>query len=79
MFENLKPEQTWAGFIEGTPDALPAISPVKRVPGLVIASGFSGQGFGPGPGAGQVIADIVTGATPSVDISNYTFDRFDAA
>ena len=79
VFENLKPEQTWAGFIEGTPDALPAISPVKRVPGLVIASGFSGQGFGPGPGAGQVIADIVTGATPSVDISNYTFDRFDAA
>src|SRR5207244_5411334 len=57
----------WAGYIDSTPDGVPAIGETARVPGLILAAGFSGHGFGIGPGAGHLIADIVTGAEPLVD------------
>ncbi|WP_330447839.1 hypothetical protein FLP41_02055 (plasmid) [Paracoccus marcusii] len=46
------------------------------VPGLVLAAGFSGHGFGIGPGAGEMIADMVTGAVPALDPAAYHPDRF---
>jgi hypothetical protein len=46
--------QHWAGMIDVTPDAVPVISPVDSVPGFFIATGFSGHGFGIGPGAGRL-------------------------
>ncbi len=68
--------RTWAGFIDVTPDALPVISGVERLPGLYIASGFSGHGFGIGPGAGKVMAELVTGRPPSVDLVPFRLERF---
>jgi hypothetical protein len=49
------------------PDAIPVISAVDKVPGFFIATGFSGHGFGIGPGAGRLIAEMVIGATPVVN------------
>ncbi|MDH6230836.1 glycine/D-amino acid oxidase-like deaminating enzyme [Mesorhizobium soli] len=69
-------EQRWAGFIDATPDAVPVISPVKSLPGLVIATGFSGHGFGIGPAAGQLAANLVTGDTPIVDPTPFRYERF---
>jgi len=57
----------WAGYIDSTPDGVPGIGETAQVPGLVLAAGFSGHGFGIGPGAGHFIADLVTGAEPLVD------------
>ncbi len=68
--------QTWAGYIDVTPDAVPVISPVESVPGFVIASGFSGHGFGIGPAAGRLAADLATGATPLVDPKHFRLSRF---
>ena len=68
--------QHWAGLIDVTPDAVPVISPVEGLPGLVIATGFSGHGFGIGPGAGRLAADLVTGDTPVVDPMPFRFSRF---
>lgn len=68
--------QRWAGFIDATPDAVPVISPVGSLPGLVIATGFSGHGFGIGPAAGRLAADLVTGAAPLVDPSPFRYERF---
>jgi len=68
--------QRWAGVIDATPDAVPVISPVASLPGLVIATGFSGHGFGIGPGAGRLAADLVTGGTPLVDPAPYRYERF---
>ena len=68
--------QRWAGFIDATPDAVPVISPVKSLPGLVIATGFSGHGFGIGPAAGRLAADLVTGAAPLVDPQPFRYERF---
>ena len=66
----------WAGYIDSTRDGVPAIGETSTVPGLILAAGFSGHGFGIGPGAGHLIADLVTGSAPLVDPRPYHPDRF---
>jgi glycine/D-amino acid oxidase-like deaminating enzyme len=66
----------WAGYIDATPDAIPVISTVDALPGFYIATGFSGHGFGIGPGAGRLMADLVTGRHPIVDPNPFHFSRF---
>jgi glycine/D-amino acid oxidase-like deaminating enzyme len=70
---------SWAGFVDSTPDGVPGIGEVTGLPGLVLAAGFSGHGFGIGPGAGHLIADIVSGAAPIVDPRPYHPDRFQSS
>lgn len=74
-FGAAKIAERWAGLIDVTPDAIPVISAVPKIPGFFIASGFSGHGFGIGPGAGHLMADLVTGAPPIVDPTPYRFGR----
>ncbi|MHA6263472.1 NAD(P)/FAD-dependent oxidoreductase [Arenibacterium sp. CAU 1754] len=76
IFEKADIVQSWAGMIDVTPDAIPVISGVVDMPGMFIATGFSGHGFGIGPGAGRLMADLVTGATPVVDPHDFRLSRF---
>lgn len=76
LLRETKVQQIWAGLIDVTPDAVPVISTVENLPGLVIATGFSGHGFGIGPGAGHLVADLVTGAKPIVDPTPFRMSRF---
>ena len=64
------------GLMDVTPDTVPVISPVTSISGLHLAVGFSGHGFGIGPGAGALMADLVTGTTPSVDSKPFRLERF---
>jgi glycine/D-amino acid oxidase-like deaminating enzyme len=64
----------WAGYIDTTPDGVPGIGEIS--PGLVLAAGFSGHGFGIGPGSGHLVADLVTGREPIVDPRPYRPQRF---
>jgi glycine/D-amino acid oxidase-like deaminating enzyme len=66
----------WAGFVDSTPDGVPAIGEVPEIPGFILAAGFSGHGFGIGPGAGHLIADLVTGTEPIFDPAPYSPGRF---
>jgi len=66
----------WGGLIDVTPDGVPVISAVGAVPGFHLASGFSGHGFGIGPGAGRLMADLVAGDPPLVDPAPFRFARF---
>ncbi|MET3440500.1 glycine/D-amino acid oxidase-like deaminating enzyme [Variovorax paradoxus] len=66
----------WAGYVDSTPDGVPGIGEMSSLPGFVLAAGFSGHGFGIGPGAGHLIADIVSGAEPIVDPRPYHPARF---
>jgi glycine/D-amino acid oxidase-like deaminating enzyme len=75
IFRDMQVIERWAGLIDVTPDAVPVISAVPAIPGFFIASGFSGHGFGIGPGAGHLMADLVTGARPVVDPTPYRFQR----
>jgi len=68
--------QVWGGMIDAMPDTVPIISPVDGVGGLIVATGFSGHGFGIGPGAGHLVADMVTGAAPIVDPHSYRITRY---
>jgi glycine/D-amino acid oxidase-like deaminating enzyme len=67
---------SWAGFVDSTPDGVATISEVPSVPGLIVAAGFSGHGFGIGPGSGRLISDIATGTPPIVDPRPYSLSRF---
>ncbi|MBB3388252.1 glycine/D-amino acid oxidase-like deaminating enzyme [Rhizobium sp. BK275] len=74
--QNTSIAAAWAGYIDSTPDGVPGIGEIAAVPGFILAAGFSGHGFGIGPGAGHLIADIVTGNEPIVDPRPYHPDRF---
>jgi glycine/D-amino acid oxidase-like deaminating enzyme len=67
---------SWSGYVDSTPDGVPGIGEIPGIRGFVLAAGFSGHGFGIGPGAGHLVADIVTGATPIVDPRPYHPSRF---
>jgi glycine/D-amino acid oxidase-like deaminating enzyme len=75
-FAGMQEAERWGGLMDVTPDAVPVISDVSALPGFWIATGFSGHGFGIGPGAGRLMADLVSGATPVVDPTPYKFSRF---
>jgi len=75
-FRNVAVAESWGGMIDVMPDAIPVISAVDTVPGIFIATGFSGHGFGIGPGAGRLMADMVTGAPPIVDPAPFRLSRF---
>jgi glycine/D-amino acid oxidase-like deaminating enzyme len=75
-FGTVRIAETWAGMIDVTPDAIPIISAVDKIPGFFIATGFSGHGFGIGPGAGRLMADMVMGRSPLVDPAPFRLARF---
>lgn len=75
-FEKAVIADAWAGAIDVTPDSNPVIGPVAKIPGLSLATGFSGHGFGTSPAAGQLAADLVSAATPIIDPHPYRFERF---
>jgi glycine/D-amino acid oxidase-like deaminating enzyme len=68
--------EAWAGMVETSPDVVPIISDDPRLPGFYIATGFSGHGFGIGPGAGKAIAGLVTGDDSGIDLSSFRLSRF---
>ena len=76
VFEKAEIAQRWAGAIDVTPDAIPVISGIDTIAGFYLATGFSGHGFGIGPAAGKLAADLVTGRPPVVDPTPYRFNRF---
>jgi len=67
--------EAWASYIDSTPDAVPVISPTPGLGGLILAAGFSGHGFGIGPGAGHLAADLAIGAKPIVDPRPFRYAR----
>ena len=75
-FAGMQVVESWAGLMDVTPDAVPVIDQVARMPGFFVATGFSGHGFGIGPGAGRLMADLVAGDRPVVDPKPFRLARF---
>lgn len=75
-FRDVTIVEQWAGIIDVMPDVVPVISPVKSLSGFFMSTGFSGHGFGLGPGAGKLMAELITGETPCVDPGPFRFERF---
>jgi glycine/D-amino acid oxidase-like deaminating enzyme len=68
--------ESWAGMIEATPDAIPVIDEAENYEGFYIATGFSGHGFGIGPGAAKAITGMLTGNDSGIDLREFRLSRF---
>lgn len=70
--------RTWAGWIDVCVDHVPVISCVEEVPGLILACGFSGHGFGISPTVGILLSQMALQEDTVLDINDFRYDRFRA-
>ena len=75
-FQSMEIVERWAGAIDATPDVVPVIAALPKFGGLYLASGFSGHGFGLGPGAGKLMAQMLVGEKTCVDPAPFRYSRF---
>ena len=68
--------RSWCGWLDEAFDGVPFLSPVEEAPGLILACGFTGHGFGTAPSVGLMLAQMVLGEETVVDISPLRYDRF---
>ncbi|MEW2301536.1 FAD-binding oxidoreductase [Streptomyces sp. NPDC006655] len=66
----------YLGFRPYLPDHLPAIGPDPRAPGLFHACGHEGAGIGLATGTGQVLAQVLSGTSPALDLTPFRPERF---
>ncbi|MGH7312694.1 MAG: NAD(P)/FAD-dependent oxidoreductase, partial [Candidatus Rokuibacteriota bacterium] len=70
--------QGYAGAFDITPDWMPILDQ-SPLGGFWIAAGLSGHGFKLAPAIGEMMAALITGASPPVSSVPFRFDRFAAA
>ncbi len=75
VFERTSVRERWTGAMPMTSDNMPVISGVDSVPGLFVGTGFM-YGLTMGPGTGLVLADLVTGKKPAIDVKPFRLSRF---
>ena len=76
LLADAKIVRTWGGWIDMCHDGVPVISKVEEVPGMILACGFPGHGFGTAPAVGLMLAQMTVGEKTAVDISALAYDRF---
>jgi D-hydroxyproline dehydrogenase subunit beta len=74
--EGLALDATWAGLRPWLPGGLPAIGPTKAADGLFTATGHEGAGVAHGPITGRLIAQVISGERPELDLAPFDPDRF---
>lgn len=72
----LDPIEIWRGLRPCSPDGLPIIGRPARIHNLTIATGHGTLGVSLGPITGQLVAEIVTGEKPSLDVTPLGPNRF---
>ncbi len=77
MFGDLgKVDDTWLGFRPTFPDALPVIGPSHRSEHILFAFGHQHLGLTLGGATGMLIADLLAGREPAIDLEPYSAARF---
>jgi D-amino-acid dehydrogenase len=72
----LEPLEIWRGLRPCTPDGLPIIGRSPRHDNLVVAAGHCMLGLSMGPITGQLVAELITGDQPTIDVAPLRVDRF---
>lgn len=74
----LKPEGgvQWMGFRPSLPDSLPAIGRARATPRVIFAFGHGHLGLTQSAGTARIVADLLTGRTPAIDIAPFSPQRF---
>ncbi|MCA1819168.1 MAG: FAD-binding oxidoreductase, partial [Halobacteriales archaeon] len=68
----------WAGSYDKTPDAKPILGVAESGPAnFVQANGFSGHGMMISPMVGQLIAELLAGRKPEIDLAPFALERFE--
>lgn len=70
-------EDSWLGHRPSTIDSLPLIGPSPKAPGVVFAFGAQHLGLTMGPKTGRLVADMISGNRPNIDMGPYKVGRFD--
>jgi sarcosine oxidase subunit beta len=68
--------RTWSGLIAQMSDGIPVLGFAQEVPGFVMATGFSGHGFGLAPVIGRLISELIMDCGTSIQISDFCYGRF---
>ncbi|HEX9531565.1 MAG TPA: FAD-binding oxidoreductase [bacterium] len=68
--------QGYASLYDITPDWQPVLGAVEGIRGLYLAAGFSGHGFKLSPALGEVLASLIAGDVPPIDVSMFRLSRF---
>jgi glycine/D-amino acid oxidase-like deaminating enzyme len=68
--------ESWAGNVDLMPDGIPVLGPVAEIPGLLLATGLTGHGFGMGPIVGKLVSEMALDGKPSLDLHAFRFSRF---
>lgn len=68
--------ETWAGFRPCTPDGLPFLGPAGGYRNLLVAAGHGHIGMGLAPASGALIAQLISGEPPDLDLTPFRVDRY---
>ena len=66
----------WMGFRPSLPDSLPAIGTLPGNRNVIAAFGHGHLGLTQSAGTGKIVADLLTGRTPDIDLKPFAPDRF---
>ncbi len=67
---------SWAGLYEVTPDNHPIVGELPGLRNFWLAAGFSGHGVMHAPATGRIVAELLTGAKPALDVGCLRWSRF---
>jgi sarcosine oxidase subunit beta len=67
----------WAGLYEVSPDNQAIVGESPDLSGFWLCCGFSGHGFMQAPAMGHLLAEMILGRTPEIDMAPFGPDRFD--
>lgn len=76
VLKDAKIVRSWCGWLDNAFDGVPFISPVAEAPGLILACGFTGHGFGTAPVVGLMLSQMVCEEETVIDLSALSYDRF---
>jgi D-amino-acid dehydrogenase len=74
-----RPEQSismWMGHRPSLPDSLPVLGLSSATPDVVYAFGHGHVGMTAAPMTGKIVADLVAGRPPEIDIASFAAGRF---
>jgi glycine/D-amino acid oxidase-like deaminating enzyme len=75
-FDSLEVQTSWAGLYDvNTLDGNAILGEWPTVPGLYLATGFSGHGFQQCPAVGRYLAERILGLSPTLDLSRLGGER----
>jgi D-amino-acid dehydrogenase len=66
----------WMGHRPSLPDSLPVLGPSRATPDVIYAFGHGHVGMTSAPMTGKIVADLIAGRPPSIDIAPFAPGRF---